>query len=230
MNWTDLVVVGIIAGFAVLSMSKGLVLSVYRLASFFVSIFLAVKLYPVVSKILSATALNGKINEYILKNLLAQQPALNSGAKKAAADAVVEGLKLPGFIKDILIAKFPDPTQIIDVSGIMERVSNELTKMIIGVISLVVLYLLIRIGLIFARSIIKGLAKLPVIKQVDKTGGFILGAVEGFLSVYIILAVLTIFSTSPSFKGLFSAIDGSLITSYMYNHNFIINWLFPRKA
>jgi hypothetical protein len=39
----------------------------------------------------------------------------------------------------------------------MERVSNELTKMIIGVISLVVLYLLIRIGLIFARSIIKAL-------------------------------------------------------------------------
>lgn len=228
MNWTDLVVIGIIAGFAVLSMSKGLVLSVYRLASYFVSIFLAVKLYPLVSKVISATALKGKIHDYIYNNLLMQQPALNSGAKKAAAETVVEGLKLPDFIKDVLITKFPNPSELIDLSGIMNKISDELTKMVISVISLVVLYILIRIGLIFARSVIKGLTKLPVIKQLDKTGGFILGAVEGFLTVFIILAVLTIFSTSANFKGLSSAIDGSLITSYMYNHNFIIDWLFPK--
>jgi uncharacterized membrane protein required for colicin V production len=230
MNWTDLIVIGIVAGFAIVGMFKGFILSVYRLASYFLSIFLAIKLYPVISNVLSETALYGKISRYILKNLLKQQPGLDNSAKTAAAETVVEGLRLPGFFKDFLITKFPNPSKIIDVSGIMNTISDELTKIIIAVISMVVLYILIRLLLIFARSLIKGLSKLPVIKQVDKIGGFTLGAVEGFLTAFIVLAVLTIFSTSPNFKGISSAIDGSLITGYMYNNNFIINWLFPKNA
>lgn len=227
MNWTDLVVIGIIVGFAVFGMRKGFILSVYRLISYVLSIFLAIKLYPFVSKFLTGTALYGNIKDYILKNLLLQQPDINSGAKTAAADAVVNNLQLPGFMKDFLIDKFPNPTDIVDVSGIMEKISNELTGIVINVISLAVLYILVRVILIFTKFILKGIAGLPLFKQLDKLGGFGLGAVEGFLTVYILLAILMIFSTSPRFEGVFKDIDGSLITGFIYNHNFIISFLFP---
>ncbi len=227
MNWTDLLVIGIIVGFALVGMSKGFVLSVFRLASYLISIFLAVKLYPFLSNFLTGTALYGKINDYILKNLLLQQPAIGAQAKKAAAETIVESLSLPGFLKDFLIDKFPNPADIINVSDIIGKISNELTALVINIISLVVLYILIRVALIFSKFILKGVSKLPLFKQIDQLGGFGLGAVEGFLTVYIALAVLMIFSTSPNFKGVFSALDSSLIAGYIYNHNFIVNWLFP---
>lgn len=227
MNWTDLVVIGIIVGFAVLGMKKGFILSVYRLISYVLSIFLAIKLYPFVSKFLSGTPLYNNINDYILKNLLLQQPDIDSGAKTAAADAVVNNLQLPGFMKDFLIDKFPNPTEVFGVSDIMAKISIELTGVVINVISLAVLYILVRVILIFTKFILKGISGLPLFKQLDKLGGLGLGAVEGFLTVYILMAVLMIFNTSPKFEGIFSAIDSSLIAGFIYNHNFIISYIFP---
>ena len=53
MNWIDIVVIAVIVGLGVIGLKKGLVYSLFKFASFFISAILAIKLYPVVAKVLS---------------------------------------------------------------------------------------------------------------------------------------------------------------------------------
>jgi uncharacterized membrane protein required for colicin V production len=122
----------------------------------------------------------------------------------------------------------PNPSSLLDMSKIMDQVSNQLAHMVIDIISLVVLYIVIRIALAFAKVIIQAIAKLPIFKQVDKLGGFAFGAVEGLLTIYILFAVLMLFHTNPQFKAVFEALDNSVVAKFFYQNNFIIDWMFPK--
>ncbi len=225
MNWTDLIVVAVIIGFAIWGMKTGFILSVYRLASYFISILLAIKLYPIVSKVLRETALYTNVDNAIYKSLMHQQESHE--VKKVAAKTVVDSLNLPGFLKDSVLGKVTNSTELMDVSWIVHKISHELAGVVMDIISLILLYILVRVILIFARFILKGISKLPVFKQIDKVGGLILGGVEGLLTVYIIFAILTLFRTSDQLKGFFDAVSTSAVANFFYQHNFIIQWMFP---
>ena len=80
--------------------------------------------------------------------------------------------------------------------------------------------------MILIKFVLQGIAKLPVFKQIDKLGGFALGAVEGLLTVYIVGAVLMLFSAAPYFKPVFESIEASIVAKFFYQNNFIINWMF----
>ncbi|MDP4180000.1 MAG: CvpA family protein [Bacillota bacterium] len=229
MNWCDLAVIAIILGFALYGMFKGFIMSVFKLLSFIISLALSFLMYPYVSKFLMGTVLHDKIKTAIFDNLISQQGGALTQTKDAVAQKVVDSLNIPGFLKDVLITKFPDPSRLLNFNDIINTVSEELTKIAIYIISLIILYVLVRVILIFSKYTLGGLSKLPVLKQVDKIGGFALGAIEGFLTVYIIFTLMMIFSASPSFKGIFEAIDNSTIADVIFEHNFIFNLLSVKK-
>lgn len=231
MNWSDFLVIIIIGGFGLIGLRNGFIYSMFRLLSFFVSAILSLKFYPIVSSFLMKTFIFTNIKASILKNLLMQQqvqtPKLDSQAKQAAAEKIVSNLHLPGFLKGIIQTNLPSPSSLLDMNSIMDAISTELAKVVIDVIALIILYILIRVGLIFLRFIFQGIAKLPVFKQMDKLGGFAFGAVEGLLTLYIIFAVAMLFNTSPQFKEVFNAIDNSLFAKFFYQQNFILSWMLP---
>jgi uncharacterized membrane protein required for colicin V production len=234
MNWSDLVVLGIIVAFGIIGLMNGFIYSIFRLASYFVSVIVSIKFYPFISGILLKTSVYTGIKASILKNLLLQKttlaPTVDGQAKQAAAGAVVDKLALPGFMKGLLAKGMPNPSKLVDVSQVMDMISSQLAKVVIDVIALVILYILVRVALIFARFILRGIAKLPVFKQVDKLGGFALGAVEGLLTIYIICTILLLFNASPQFNHIFDAINGSTVAKFFYYNNFIVNWMFPGKV
>ncbi|RCX20930.1 colicin V production protein [Anaerobacterium chartisolvens] len=234
MNWIDLVFICIMVVFGIIGLTNGFIFSVFRLASFFISALVSIKLYPVVAKILIETPLYDNIKGGIFKRLMLQQqtqaPAVDGEIKKAAADTVIGGLHLPDFLKDSLISNMPDPTKLIDMSAIMDTISGKLAGVVIDIISLIALYIAIRVGLLFLRFILQGIAKLPLFKQVDKLGGFAFGAVEGLLTIYIICTVIMLFSTSPSFNGVFDAIDNSVVARFFYENNIIVDIMFPQDT
>lgn len=234
MNWTDLLVIAIIGGFAFVGFKNGFLMSVYRLGSFFLSILLSIKLYPVMAKFLVKTSLYTGIKGSIYKNLMLQQqaqaPSVDAGAKNAAADQIIQNLKLPGFLKDTIVKQLPDVSKLVDVSQIMDSISAQLARLVVDVISLIAIYLLVRVGLYLGRFVIQGVASLPLFKQVDKLGGAALGGLEGLLTVYIVFAVLMLFHTAPQFQSFFKSVDVSLIAKFFYENNFIIDWMFPKGA
>lgn len=232
MNWVDLLVLAIIVGFGIVGLINGFIFSIFRVVSFFLSIIISVKFYPVVADFLKKTPLYTNIQESILKNLLLQKlsaPGADTEVKKAAADTIINNLNLPVFLKNTLLNQIPNPTKLVDVHKVMEMVSGVLAGFVIDIISLVVLYIIIRIALMFIRFILQGLAKLPIFKQMDKLGGFALGAVEGLLTIYILCAILMLLRAMPQFKTVIESLDKSLFANYFYQNNFIIEFMFNKR-
>ena len=241
MNWSDLIVVAIILGFGLIGLSKGFIYSMFRLASFLVASIISVKCYPLLAKILVKTQIFTNIREGIKHNLMLQQqvqsPAANDVAKEAAnvtAQGVIDNLQLPGFLKDMisnnLVEGMKNAAASVNVTTIIEKISDVLAHMVIDILSLILLYIIIRIGLIFLRFILAGISKLPIFKQMDKLGGFAFGALEGLLTIYIVFAVLMLFHSSPQFKVFFDAVDNSAVAKFFYQNNFIIDWMFPKNT
>lgn len=231
MNWIDYVVIGLIAAFAIVGLYKGFIMSIYKLVAFVVCIVAAVKFAPVLSDIISKTSVYSWIKNAIVKNLplIGKEAFASSEAVSGAsgAETVLGTLPLPELFRKSLLGKMPSPDQFINTDGIVNAIGDELTKMIVSVLSLVVLYIVLRVILAFVGLLLKGISELPLFKQVNKLGGFFLGALQGFLTIYIVCAILVLFNSNPGFKLIFSGIETSLFARGFYENNFIINWLFP---
>lgn len=232
MNWSDYIVIALIIVFAIIGLNKGFVMSVFKIVSFFICIYASIKFYPALARILEKTPIYGGIKDSIVKNLLlwGQETSASSIATvsgTAGAEAMIGPLPLPDFFKKTMIEKLPSPSQLIDVQGIVNAIGDELTKMIIAVISLIALYVVLRVVLSFAGIILKSVSKLPLFKQVDKLGGLMLGAIQGFLAIYVVCALLVLFNSNPQFSMIFNTLDSSLFAGWFYENNFIINWMFP---
>jgi len=233
MNWCDLSVLTIILVFGLIGYFTGFIMSIFRLASFFISAFLAIKFFHVVSEFLQKTAIYTNIKNSIYNTLLLQQqsqsPKVDGSVKQAAAQTIVDSLHLPGFLKGTIIEQIPNPTKLIDLSWVVNIVSEKLAVMVVDIISLILLFILIRIALIFAKYILKGIAKLPVFKQMDKMGGIAFGLMEGLLMIYIVCAILILFHSAAQFNSVFISIDNSTFAKFFYQNNFIVDWMFPIK-
>ena len=237
MNLVDFAVITIIIIFGLIGMTKGFIHSVFKLVSFFVAVVVSVKCYPLVANLLEKTAIFTNIKSSIHKNLMLQQqahsPEIGEGAK-LTAQSVIDSLNLPGFLKEMIensmIDKITDLTKMIDIAKVMESISDILAHVVLDIISLVLLYILIRIALVFLRFVLQGIAKLPVFKQMDKMGGFAFGALEGLLTVYIIFTVLMLYHSLPTFKVFFDAIEGTANETIIYRKKYKVDWMFPKNT
>lgn len=232
MNWSDYVVIALIGLFALVGLMKGFLMSVYKIVSFFACIYASVRFYPLLAGVLEKTPVYDRIKESIMKNLLlrgqevsASSTAATSGT--AGAQAIMSHLHLPDFFKTTMMEKLPSASELIDIKGIMNAIGDELTVMIIAVISLIVLYVILRVILAIVGLILKGISKLPLFSQIDKAGGLIFGAIQGFLTIYILCALLVLFNSNPQFAAVFDNLQSSLFAGWFYENNFIINWMFP---
>ncbi len=235
MNWSDFVVVGLIALFAIIGLSKGFIMSVYKLLAFIVCIFLSIKFAPSFAAILEKTAIFDTIKNIIVENLplISRQAFASSAAAPAGtegAQAMLGALALPLFMKESLIGNMPSSSDLLNLDLIYNAIGEELTKMVISVLALIVLYIVLRIIMGFIGLLLKGVSNLPVFKQVNKLGGFILGALQGFLTVYIICALLMMFHSNPGFASVFDSINNSLFARSFYENNFIMSMLFPPSS
>lgn len=229
MNWSDYVVLGIIAGFAVIGLARGFVFSVFKIASFLIAIIASIKLYPVAADFLAGTSIYSNIKKTITENLVNRYQSaipVNGQIDGSTVESIVSGLSIPAFFKQSIAGKVPGPEEFIDIQGLLNNIGDEITRAIINILSLILLFILIRIGLFIVGRILRGLVKLPVLKQFDRLGGLAFGAVEGLLMVYILCAVLLLFNSVPQFQHIFSTVETSVLAKTFYQNNILVGWMF----
>ena len=232
MNWSDFVVIGLIAVFAIIGLYKGLIMSVYSFFAFIACIYASIKFSPIVADLLVKTPVFEWIRNFIAKNLVkwsAEVFASQTAGTPAAADveAILGTMPFPVMFKESLQERLPSFSELINSAGITDVVSGELARMIISVLSLFAIYIVLRIILSVVGVLLKNISKLPVIKQVNKFGGLVFGILQGVLAVYILCAILVLFSSMPGLAGVFKELETSLFAGGFYKNNVIINWLFP---
>jgi len=224
MNWTDISVLVIIAIFTILGLKNGFLYSVFRLFSYILSVIFAIKFYPVVSSMLQSTVIYSNIKTSVINGITKQQAAEGISLQERTAQSIVDGLKLPGFLKDVIL-KSVGEKDILGVQKITDAIGSEVATLVINILSMILIYIIIRFGLVFVKVIIKAIGKIPVFKQLDKAGGLVLGAIEGIFIVYLVCAFLILCSAFPKFSKAIESVQNSQFASYFYQNNFIVGYL-----
>ena len=103
--------------------------------------------------------------------------------------------------------------------GMLPQASRELAINIIYGITMIALYVIARIALMFINALADAVTKLPIIKQANNLGGALYGILRGFLLVYAILLIANLVITLKPESNTKSIIEESIIAKTMTEYN-----------
>ena len=191
----DLIIIGIIILSVYLAYRKGLISLALGLVSFVIAIVITVILYkPVANLVINVTAIDETI-----ENAIYEQANGMTKQDNETAQFIVDAAK------DELLPQTARTLSVNIVTG--------------GVF--LVLFLAAKIALRFVSALANLIAKLPIIKQVNKLGGVIYGLLRGFLIVYIALLVISVVGTINPNNSVHTEIEKSFIGKAMYENNIL---------
>ncbi len=110
---------------------------------------------------------------------------------------------------------------------IVEAVATNLSITAIKIITLILLFILIRIALICIKFITNLISKLPIISSINKIGGIAYGIIEGLFIIYLALAIAMAISTMTGNTDILIYINQSNIGRIMFNNNILFKIIFP---
>ena len=201
----DIIILGIIALCTLIGYKQGLVKSAIKILSFFIAIAVALVLYkPVTNLIINNTPMDDNIK-----------------------NTIIEKIKPDGIEKDEEI-KVED-SNVLSIIGnatstTIETIADAFTIKIIETVTLLLIYVFVKIALKFVSALTDLITKLPLLKQANKAGGIIYGILKGVILVYTLLAV--IYLITPLLNNNISEnINKSIITKFLYNNNIILEMI-----
>lgn len=192
----DLIIVLIIVLFTFIGYKRGLVKTAINILSFFIALIISITLYKTVGNIvINNTEIDEKIEATI--------------TSKITAEDLEEKYEIL-------------PNALVETGeNAVNDMAKALTEKIIYIGVFIILFVALKIVLVFVKILADLITKLPIIKQFDKTGGIIYGLVKGILIVTVIFAVISL--TSPMINEEYiNTINNSVIGSLLYNHNLLI--------
>lgn len=197
----DLIIVAVILLSVFLAYRKGLILLAVGLVSFVIAVIATVILYkPISNFVINVTGIDEMIENSIYEQ---------------ANDMLKQDSKEVGIIVDA--AK----------NEMLPQTARTLAVNIVTGGVFLVLFLTIKIALIFVKALAKLVAKLPIIKQLDKTGGIIYGLLRGFLIVYVVLFTISIAGKINPNSNVHKELEKSYLGKVMYENN-ILNVFFDK--
>jgi uncharacterized membrane protein required for colicin V production len=229
-NLMDIVVIAIVALSGFFGYKRGFIKTAISLFSFFIAIGIALLFYKPVAVILTEKT---QIDDWIIERICdydyeADKEDSNKNESKAIASSEEETEQ--GII-ETLSEQFP---QSILESFDFEKTKRDLkleaatkiSESIMKVLSVIIIFLVIKVTLFVASFILNGIVQMPVLKQLNEILGLFFGAIMGFLELYIAFAIITFISSITDLTFVTDALKGSLIASIMFENNIILKLLF----
>lgn len=210
----DIIIIALILANVVRGYQKGLSTIVFGVLCTGVAIIVALIIFkPVANIIIERTT----IDEYfadgiyrILDNQNFEDTELIKSENTNMSDQIVE-----------IINKYLAEALQKSADSVFGYVSVKISHLMVNLLTLIFIIIIFRIILGFFKVIVDTLASLPIIKQLNYSGGMVLGLIQGFLIIYMVFAIFSIFSPIVANSGILSMIQESKIGSALYNNNLI---------
>lgn len=146
----DLLIVGIIALSTFIGYKQGLVKAAIKILSFFIAIIVVFVLYkPVSNIVVNNTSIDDNIKNTIIEKI------------KPEAIEDTEEIVVENNLTNKIIGK---------ANNTIEEIANTFSIKLIETGVILLLYIVIRIALKFVSALADLIAKLPLLKQINKTG------------------------------------------------------------
>lgn len=210
----DLLLIAIIGGTVFVGYKKGLVKVAFKVFSFLVSLCISLILFfPISNYVVKNYNFDENIQKIIISNLEKEE-----NNEKENNTEEISILKY--------ISKNIEDTKNKAKNEMIEIVAKEVSIKIVNISVIVMIYIITRIILIFAKGIAEAIANLPILKQCNEIGGALYGLLKALLIIYVILALIMLISSVLDLRAVVELITNSKITSILYNNNIIIKILF----
>ena len=197
----DLVIIVIILLSTYLAYKKGLISLAVQLIAIIISLAITLVLYkPVTNVVVNVTNIDETIQDAILKKANTMISENNEKSDK--------------IIETIQSNMLPETAEVIAVNIIQGAV-------------IIILYIVGRLILRFVSIIANIVSKIPIISQINKTGGIIYGLLRGIIIVYAILLIINLSGTINPQNPVYTDLEESYIGKTMATNN-ILNVLFNK--
>lgn len=217
----DLIVVLIILIFARIGYHRGLVRSLLTLGSSVISLIFSFIIAPAINIILKLTPIYTGINEWVSNKIM---DISFSGGVQSQGKAIESITWLPSFITEKISANNNSVVyETLGVNNIVDYVSQYITNMIIGMLSLLIAWVLLKFVLVGVLGTMGRIVeKLPVVSTFNNGGGLIVGIAKGLLTVSIIGLIIPFLITNPQIAGIQEMIETSYLAKFLYENNLVI--------
>lgn len=198
----DLIIVAIVVLSTFLAYRKGLVELAIGLCAFVIAISVTFLLYqPISNLVINSTNIDETVENAIYEK---------------ANDVMQENKK-----EDKLTNEVVEVTK----NEMLPSTARNLAINIVRGGVIIILFLTIRIALKFVTALANAIAKLPIIKQLNRAGGMVYGLIRGILIIYVTLLVLGVPRQINPDNTVNQSIDQSFLGKTMYQNN-ILNVFF----
>lgn len=218
----DIVIILIVLFFVLIGKKRGFALSLLSTCSIILSIVISLFLYqPVETYLRENTELKEQISNAIISSMnnedKSDQESTNENQQGESEGKGFFNSLINNYVN--LGKEKAEETK----NQVVQQTAENITENILKVLSFVIVYILVTLILLILKFALKIFTKLPVINQIDKIGGIVLGFAEGVIIVYIIIAIISIVVPEKKDGNISQRIDESYIGRYVYNNNVIKN-------
>lgn len=224
----DIIIVLIIALCVFVGYKRGLINVAVDILGFFIALIMAFVLYsPISNFVINNTeikptiqnAINDTVASYIIGEKEETEDVEKAQEESNNSSQVINDY-IAGFIEKE--KQKIETTEIEIIDNVSENLAINIIKIAVGII----VFLIVKIGLLFVKKLAKVIAKLPIIKQFDKAGGVLYGILQGLEIIYIVLALISFIAPTMQDSLILEAINSSYIGKMMYDNNLILKIIF----
>ena len=213
MNIALIIVLLILIVNALYGRKAGLIKTVFSLFSMIAAILLTSFISPQVSKVLQE---NEAVMEYMSGKVEAVLPLEELGNKITDQISFVDSLPIPEAMKTSIIENNnSDAYAEMAVDNFTTYITHAIANIVLNAIAFIVTFIVIII-------ILNIISKLPILNQINKTAGMLVGGVQGLIIIWVLGILVTVFSGSAFGQEVFGMINESAFLSFLYNNNLIL--------
>lgn len=199
MNWIDYGIIAILALGVISGLRKGLLMSISSIICLLASILVAKTYYKIVTIFLvENTPIEEKITDFL--------------SEKA-------------FAKNMLLAPTGESTVFSISKNFTGDLNSFVTVLIINAISVLIIFLSVRLLLGLAEGFLVGAVEMPGLREVNSIGGAVLGFVKNIIVIMLIFTIITPVSAIKPLSVIANGIETSTLAKYFYTYNFILGWI-----
>lgn len=213
MNWLLIIVLGIIILNALIGRKVGFVKIVFSLFSFVIALILTVWISPSINGMLKNNeAFYEKASQKVEDMLFKEQ------VETSDEEDIIEGLPLPKSIKESL-----QENKAKQEANIKSYITVHVTDIVINALAFILTFVVVFVGLWIISIALNIISKLPILNQLNKMTGFLVGGLQGLIIVWILFIIITIFSGTELGGTASKQIESSMILSFLHDKNFLLN-------
>ena len=222
-QWVLILVAAILLLHILNGRRRGLVKTVFSLFSVIVAMVVTATVAPMLSKQLQN---NETVYVFVEDKVTASLDVYIEDMEEssvAVQNEVIQGLPLPEAVKDMLVEnKNAEVYQAMAVEGLRDYVIKYITGVVINAGSFIVVFIVVNIAIRILAVLLDIISKLPVLNTLNKTGGAVIGFLQGMLVIWLLCIVLMAFSSTELAKDVYAQINASKILTYIYDNNLLL--------